>query len=109
MIAAIVRDDIVENIIVIDEGQVEEISSALNCEIVDARSYGLTIGDLRTERGWTRNAGGEQIVLELLEPEKYDSYTLAMSRASAAEARAIAIEEELAACDAAYQEGVQEA
>jgi len=69
MIGAIVREDMVETLIVLDEAQIPELSEALNCEIVDARPYGLAIGDLRTDMGWTRNAGGEQMILELLEPE----------------------------------------
>lgn len=81
MIGAVVIDDIVENIITLNESQIEELSAALNCEIVDARPYGLAIGDLRTERGWTRNAGGEQMLLPLLEPEAYDSYSVAAERA----------------------------
>ena len=84
MLGAIVKNDIVENVIVINEEQVSEMESALECEIVDARPCGLIPGDLRTDRGWTRNAGGEQVVLEALEREKYDSYSAAMRRAAAA-------------------------
>lgn len=76
MIGAIVKNDIVENLIVVNESQVETISKALNCEIVDARPYGLAPGDLRTAAGWTRNADGEQMVLPLLEGESYDSYSV---------------------------------
>ena len=86
MIGAIVRDNMVENLIVLCEAQVEELSKALSCEIVDARPYGLAVGDLRTAAGWTRNAGGEQMVLTLLEQEQYDSYTVAMQRVADAEA-----------------------
>lgn len=87
MIGAIVIDDLVENLITLDESQIDELSAALNCEIVDARPYGLAIGDLRTAAGWTRNAGGEQMILPLLEPEAYDSYTVAAERANEAEAQ----------------------
>lgn len=76
MIGAIVKDNIVQNLIVINEDQIDAISKALNCEIVDARPYGLTAGDLRTAAGWTRNAGGEQMILPLLEGESYDSYSI---------------------------------
>ena len=76
MIGAIVRNNIVENLIVINDSQVETISAALNCKIVDARPYGLAPGDLRTAAGWTRNAGGEQMILPLLEGESYDSYSV---------------------------------
>lgn len=87
MIGAIVIDDLVENLITLDESQIDELSAALNCEIVDARPYGLAIGDLRTPAGWTRNAGGEQMILPLLDPEAYDSYTVATERANEAEAQ----------------------
>lgn len=82
MLMAVVKDNIVENVIVINEKQIKEIEEALECELVDAKPYGLTIGDLRTPRGWTRNAGGEQIVLPELEEKHYDSYTIAMERAA---------------------------
>lgn len=85
MIGAVVIEDMVDNVIVLDEAQIPEMEAALNCRIVDARPYGLTIGDLYTDRGWTRNAGGEQMVLPLLEPEQYDSYTLAMQKVAEAE------------------------
>lgn len=85
MIGAVIIEDIVDNLIVLDESQIEELSAALNAEIIDARPYGLAIGDLRTDAGWTRNAGGEQIILPLLEPEQYDSYTIACERADRAE------------------------
>lgn len=80
MIGAIVRNDIVENLIIINEEQISEMSASLNCEIVDAAPYGLTVGDLRTAAGWTRNAGGEQMILPLLEQESYDSYTIVANK-----------------------------
>ena len=80
MIGAVVRQDIVENVIVIKEENVAAMAAALQCEIVDARPYGLTIGDLRTARGWTRNAGGEQMLLPELEQEQYDSYSVQQKR-----------------------------
>ena len=98
MIGAIVINDMVENVIVLDEAQIEEMEAALNCRIVDARPYGLTIGDLYTNAGWTRNAGGEQMVLPLLKQESYDSYSIAMQKVAEAEA---ALE---SAADAAAQE-----
>ena len=82
MLCAIVKEDIVENVIVINEEQIPEIEAALGCELVDARPYGLTAGDLRTPAGWTRNAGGEQMILPLLEQESYDSYTIAATHAA---------------------------
>lgn len=99
MIGAVIKDDMVENVIVLDESQIEEMRIALGAdEIIDARPYGLNIGDLRTDAGWTRNAGGEQMVLPLLEPEEYDSYTVAMRRVSEAEA-----EVEAAGVEGAYE------
>ena len=86
MIGAIVQDNIVQNLIVLDDAQKAELEAALGCEIVDARPYGLMAGDLRTAAGWTRNAGGEQMVLALQEQEVYDSYTLAAKKAADAEA-----------------------
>lgn len=106
MIGAIVHNDIVQNLIVLEEAQVPELEAALSCEIVDARPYGLMAGDLRTAKGWTRNAGGEQVVLELLEQEAYDGYSLAVEGQKAAEARAEAAEE---AAASASESGAQEA
>lgn len=97
MIGAVVIEDIVDNVIVLDEAQIPEMEAALNCRIVDARPYGLTIGDLYTDAGWTRNAGGEQMILPLLEPEQYDSYTLAMEKVAQAEAQVEAASEASAA------------
>lgn len=97
MIGAIVIEDIVENVIVLNEAQIPEMEAALGCEIVDARPYGLAIGDLRTAAGWTRNAGGEQMILPLLDEENYDSYTVAMNKVSEMEAK-----QEAAAGVAAY-------
>lgn len=85
MIGAIVRDNIVETLIVLDEAQIDELQTALDCEIVDARPYGLAEGDLRTEAGWTRNAGGEQMILPLLEQKQYDSYSVAAAQIVALE------------------------
>ena len=96
MIGAIVKDNMVMGLMVINEEQIEEMQAALGCEIVDARPYGLIDGDLRTAAGWTRNAGGEQMVLPLLEQEQYDSYTLAVERAEAAEAQVDAAADEAA-------------
>lgn len=93
MIGAIVINDIVTGLMVINEAQVEEMAAALSCEIVDARPYGLIPGDLRTAKGWTRNIGGEQVVLELQDEEERKSYVLAMERAAAAEEQAAALKE----------------
>ena len=76
MIGAIVINNIVRNLIVLNEAQIEELSTAFHGEIVDARPYGLAKGDLRTAAGWTRNADGEQIILPLLENKSQDSYSV---------------------------------
>ena len=60
---AVVKGDMVENVIVADEAQKEELEESLQAEIVDAQPYGLQIGDLRVGGKWTRNQDGEQIVL----------------------------------------------
>lgn len=98
MIGALVKDNRVFNLIVIASNSdvVLEMQIALDCEIHDASVYGLQVGDVLTSAGWTRNAGGEQMILPKLEPEQYDSYTLATERAVNAEARAEEAEAQLA-------------
>lgn len=91
MVGAVVINDMVENLIILNESQIAEMEAALSCEIVKASTYGLTIGDLRTSRGWTRNVNGEQVVLEELTEERKDGYDLAVQRAEAAENDATAL------------------
>ena len=109
MIGAVVRDNIVENIIVLDAAQEAEISAALGCEIVDARVCGLAIGDLRTPSGWTRNEGGEQVILPVLPYERQDGFEKAVERAEAAEAQVEAAAEASAAEALAILSGEVEA
>lgn len=97
MIGAIIRNDMVENLIVINREQISEMSASLNCEIIDAAPYGLTVGDLRTAAGWTRNAGGEQIVLPLLKQESYDSYTVVANKNVELQEQVNSLNEELPA------------
>lgn len=80
MICAIIKNDIVENLIVINQAEISSLEEQLQCEIIDAKPYGLIAGDLRTPQGWTRNIDGEQIILPLLEQEQYDSYTIAVKQ-----------------------------
>lgn len=87
MIGAVVRENMVENVIVLDEAQLEVMAAALGCEIVDAKPCGLAIGDLRTSSGWTRNEGGEQVILEVMDYERQDGYDIAMQKAAEAEAQ----------------------
>lgn len=86
MIAALIKDDMVVNLIVVDTEYADDVAAALGCEAVDARPYGLCVGDLRTANGWTRNAGGEQMILPLLEGENYDSYTVMAEKVAKLEA-----------------------
>lgn len=67
---AVVKSDMVENVIVANESQKEELEAALGAELVDAQPYGLQIGDLRVDGRWTRNQDGEQVVLS--ESATYD-------------------------------------
>lgn len=60
---AVVKNDIVENVIVANEEQKEELENALGVELIEAQPFNLQIGDLRVGSNWTRNQDGEQIVL----------------------------------------------
>ena len=60
---AVVKNDMVENVIVANESQKEELENALSAELVDVQPFNLQIGDLRVGDNWTRNQDGEQIVL----------------------------------------------
>ena len=71
---AVVNNDFVENVIVLDETQIEEMSAALNAELVDAIPYGLCIGDWRIDGKWSRNIDGIQVILEPLTPEQQTDY-----------------------------------
>ena len=61
---AVVKSDMVENVLVASPEQKEELEHALGAELVDATPYGLQIGDMRVNDAWTRNQDGEQIVLD---------------------------------------------
>lgn len=61
---AVVKSDMVENVLVASPEQKEELEQALSAELVDAAPYGLQIGDMRVGDNWTRNQDGEQIVLD---------------------------------------------
>ena len=73
---AVIKDNLVTNLIVAAEGQQAELETALGARLEDAAGYGLTMGDLWIpERGaWTRNENGEQVVLEALTPEEKTKY-----------------------------------
>ena len=61
---AVVKSDMVENVLVASPEQKDELETALNEELVDATPYGLQIGDMRVGANWTRNQDGEQITLD---------------------------------------------
>lgn len=67
MVGAVIKNDVVQTLIVIKPEQIEEIENALDVSILDAKPYGLTVGDRYTSAGWMRNVGGEQVVLEPVE------------------------------------------
>lgn len=60
---AILRNDIVENIIVADEKQKEELEESLGAELAEVTAINLRIGDLREGNKWKRNENGEQVEL----------------------------------------------
>lgn len=94
MIGAVVKDNIVQNLIVIREAQIPEMEKALGCEIVNGKYYGLQVGDLRTANGWTRNAGGEQMILQPTAKEDYNTYSMQTRQIIALEEAQPAIREE---------------
>lgn len=61
---AVVKNDMVENVLVASPEQKEELEQTLGAELVDASPYGLQIGDMRVGANWTRNQDGEQITLD---------------------------------------------
>ena len=61
---AVVKDNLVTNVLVADAAQKNELESSLNAELVDASQFGLQIGDMRVGDNWTRNQNGEQITLD---------------------------------------------
>lgn len=60
---AVVKNDTVENLMIVDDSQVEETEERLQCELVLATELGLQIGDLRVNGKWTRNVDGAQTEL----------------------------------------------
>ena len=60
---AVVKNNIVENIIVAKEENKEEMEISLGAILVDASVYNLEIGDMKVNDNWTRNDEGEQGIL----------------------------------------------
>lgn len=71
---AIVNNNLVENVIVLDGDQLIEMESVLNSELVNALPLGLCKGDQRVGGVWTRNLNGEQVVLEEIDVEQQSDY-----------------------------------
>lgn len=55
----------VDNVIVARAEQQQELEAALGRTLMDAAPLGLLTGDLFNGANWTRNVGGEQVVLPL--------------------------------------------
>ena len=60
---AVVKNNIVENVIVAKEENKEEMETLLNATLIDASVYNLQIGDMKVNDNWTRNDEGEQVIL----------------------------------------------
>lgn len=71
---AIVKNNRVENVVVINQSQIQEFETIYNAEIIDALPYGLDIGDLKVGNNWTRNINGVQTILELITPQQQFDY-----------------------------------
>ena len=65
MIYAVIKNDLVTDIIVANENQKAELESAMNAVLRDTSIEGLIIGDWLTGGVWTRNVNGEQKPLPL--------------------------------------------
>ena len=73
-IYAIVHDNYVDNVIVLNEEQIDEMAAALDAEMVDALPYGLCQGDMLVGGNWTRNINGVQTILEPITPQQQTDY-----------------------------------
>ena len=71
---AVVKDNMVENVIVLNADQVEDFGVTIDAELVNALPLGLCVGDLRVGGNWTRNINGVQTILEPLTPEQQTDY-----------------------------------
>ena len=60
---AVRKNDFITNIIIAERSQKEELSSALEAELIDNSVYNLSIGDFWNGENWTRNVDGEQVVI----------------------------------------------
>ena len=60
---AVVKNNIVENVIVAKEENKEEMEISLGAILVDASVYNLQIGDMKVNDNWSGNDEGEQVIL----------------------------------------------
>ena len=60
---AVVKNNIVENVIVAKEENKEAMETLLGAILIDASVYNLQIGDMKVNDNWTRNDEGEQVIL----------------------------------------------
>lgn len=60
---AVVKNNVVENVIVAKEENKEEMETLLGATLIDASVYNLQIGDMKVNDNWTRNDEGEQVIL----------------------------------------------
>lgn len=90
---AVVKENVVQNVIVADEAQKEELQQALCAELVDASPCRLAIGDLRVGGNWTRNVDGEQVILT--ERPTYDELAAQVAQYEAGAAETDAALEEM--------------
>lgn len=104
---AVVRNNEVDDIIVLDEEQVDNFEIFLAAELIDAIPYGLCIGDLRVGDNWTRNINGVQTVLELLTPEQQTDYTELHNTIIALTAQLESINNQIKEAESFFLEGVE--
>lgn len=77
MIGAVIKNNIVQNLIIVSTSEIPSLKEFLDCDdIINAKFFGLQAGDLLTSRGWTRNAGGEQMVLQPVPESDWNTFSL---------------------------------
>lgn len=104
---AIVKNNMVENVIILNQNQIEEFEQIYNAEIVNAIPYGLCRGDMKVGNNWTRNLNGVQTILQPLIPQEQTDYSELRDELNSSH---IELEEKtsiLEAAEIALQEGVE--
>lgn len=61
---AIRMGDFITNIIIANEGQKEELETALSATLINTAECAVQIGDYWNGENWTRNVDGEQVVVD---------------------------------------------